>query len=117
MVNWFSIMGQTSNNEGIIQVESERIARLEAEMDGIKEDVGDIKDDIAEIRKDGNTTSIALAEISMTLKKFGEVSEDIKSLDTRVSKLEVWFYRIAGFGSAVGVAWVILGDKIKSLIS
>lgn len=115
MVNWFSIMGQISNNSGVIRVEAERIARLETEVEGIKEDVGDIKSDIAEIRKDGNTTSVALAKISVILDNTSKVSEDISLLNNRVTKLELWMYRILGGGSAIGIVWLVFGDHIKSL--
>jgi hypothetical protein len=52
----------------------------------------------------------------MTLKKFGEISEDFNAIKARVSKLETYAYKALGVLSTLGFLWVLLGDKIKTIL-
>lgn len=109
MGNWFSIMERTSNNEGIIQVESERIAHLETKVDSIEGTVGEIKKNVSSITIDGNETKIALTKISMTL-------EAINDLKPRVEALEKFKYRAVGVISVIMFLLSMFGPNIRALL-
>jgi hypothetical protein len=101
---------------GGVYVSDERIAVLETKVETISDSVRDINSSVAGIKKDGHSTAIALTEISMTLKKFGEISEDFNAIKARVSKLETYAYKALGVLSTLGFLWVLLGDKIKTIL-
>ncbi|WVH05498.1 hypothetical protein KKJFFJLC_00016 [Vibrio phage vB_VpaS_PGB] len=99
----------TENSKGYIQVESERIATLEAEVDGIHRDVGEIKSDISAIKKDGTETKVALTEISMTLKAINDVKP-------RVEALERFKYKAMGVMAVVMFLLSMFGPNIRALL-
>ena len=95
---------------------TERIAVLENKVQTISDSVRDINSSVADIKKDGQNTTVALTEISITLKKFGEISEKLDSIEARVSRLEMDAYKALGVLSTLGFLWMLLGSKIKTLL-
>jgi chromosome segregation ATPase len=107
-------------------IESERIAKLEAQVEAIKEDVTEVKHDIKEIHSrittsnreivdkiDDMQTRIehkmqANAKISQDqhaeIKK--DVVQDLEKMNSRVSALEQWKWYVIG---GAGVAGFLLG--------
>jgi hypothetical protein len=101
---------------GGIYVSTERIAVLENKVQTISDSVRDINSSVADIKKDGHNTAIALTEISITLKKFGEISEKFDSIEARVSRLEMYAYKALGVLSTLGFLWMLFGDRVKTLL-
>ncbi len=95
---------------------NERIAVLEKQVETITDNVRSINSSVADIKKDGHNTAIALTEISMTLKKFSEISENFDSIEARVSQLEMYTYKALGVASTAGLLWVLFGDRVKTLL-
>jgi DNA repair exonuclease SbcCD ATPase subunit len=103
-------------------MELERVAKLEAQMDALKEDVNEVKHDIKEIHSrittsnreivdkiDDMQTRIehkmnANAQISQDqhaeIRK--DVIEDLDKMNNRVSALEQWKWYVIGGAAAVG---------------
>jgi chromosome segregation ATPase len=103
-------------------MELERIAKLEAQVEGIQEDVKDLKADVKEIhsrittgnreiidKMDDMQTRIehkmqANAQISQDqhVSISRQVSEDIDNIKGRVSELEKWKWYVIGAAAALG---------------
>lgn len=99
----------TENSKGYIHVESERVAKLESEVDRVQRDVGDIKVDISAIKQDGTETKIALTEISMTLKAINDVKP-------RVEALERFKYRAMGMVAVIMFLLSMFGPNIRAFV-
>lgn len=100
----------------------ERIARLEAQVDALKEDVGELKDDVKEIHSritTGNREIIEKIEamdqrletkLNASAKAAkeqheaiqSEIQKDIKEIATRVDVLERWRWMIVGGAIVLG---------------
>jgi ElaB/YqjD/DUF883 family membrane-anchored ribosome-binding protein len=96
----------------------ERIAKLEAQVEGIKEDVKDLKADVKEVHSritTGNREIVQkLEEVEErmrqnsldSLKQHEEIkvaySQDIKKVSDRVSALEQWKWYVIGVVAAIG---------------
>jgi chromosome segregation ATPase len=107
-------------------IESERIAKLEAQVEAIKEDVTEVKHDIKEIHSRITTSNREIvdkiddmqtrlehkmqanAKISQDqhaeIKK--DVVQDLEKMNSRVSALEQWKWYVIG---GAGVAGFLLG--------
>jgi predicted nucleic acid-binding Zn-ribbon protein len=103
-------------------MEAERIAKLEIQVEGIKEDVKDLKADVKEVHSritTGNREIIdKIEQMDMRLeKKLNasakaaqeqhheiqiEIQNDIKEITTRVDTLERWRWMIVGASVVVG---------------
>jgi chromosome segregation ATPase len=103
-------------------MELERIAKLEAQMDALKEDVAEVKHDIKEIHSRVTTSNREIvdkiddmqtriehkmnanAQISQdqheVIRK--DVVEDLEKMETRISALEQWKWYVVGAAAAVG---------------
>jgi chromosome segregation ATPase len=103
-------------------MELERIAKLEAQMDALKEDVAEVKHDIKEIHSRVTTSNREIvdkiddmqtriehkmnanAKISQDqheeIRK--DVVEDIDKMNQRVSSLEQWKWYVIGAAGALG---------------
>jgi DNA repair exonuclease SbcCD ATPase subunit len=113
----------------------ERIAKLEAQMDALKEDVAEVKHDIKEIHSrittsnreivdkiDGMQSRIehkmnANAKISQDqheeIRK--DVVEDIDEMNKRVSSLEQWKWYVIGAAGALGFILGHISELAKFL--
>lgn len=105
-----------------IMVDSERIAKLEAQVEGIKEDVKDVKADIKEVHSRITTGNREIldkiddmdARLEEKMNKAAEnakvqhheiqveLQKDIKSIGDRVDVLERWRWMIVGGAIALG---------------
>ena len=92
-------------------MDSERIAKLEAQVEGIKEDVADVKQDIKELHSRITTGNREIMEkldekIDALAKSDKEQHESLKkSMDTvkeRVDVLERWRWMIVGGAIVIG---------------
>ena len=103
-------------------METERIAKLEIQVEGIKEDVKDLKADVKEVHSritTGNREIIDKIEamdqrLDAKLNKSAEaakqqhneiqieIQKDIKDIGTRVDVLERWRWMIAGGAIVLG---------------
>ncbi len=103
-------------------IEAERIAKLEAQVEGIKEDVADVKSDIKEvhsrittgnreildkidhmesrIEKKMNASAVAAKEQHETIQK--EIQKDLAKVSDRVDVLERWRWMIVGGAIVLG---------------
>jgi chromosome segregation ATPase len=103
-------------------MELERIAKLEAQMDALKEDVAEVKHDIKEIHSRVTTSNREIvdkiddmqtriehkmnanAQISQdqheVIRK--DVVEDLEKMNARVSSLEQWKWYVIGASAALG---------------
>lgn len=106
-------------------IEAERIAKLEAQVDGIKEDVKDLKADVKEVhsrittgnreildkieimdqRLEQKMESSAKAAKEQHEQIQQEIQSDLRDISKRVSILERWKWMI--IGGAVVVGYVI----------
>jgi len=99
-------------------MDMERIAKLEAQVEGIKEDVKDLKADVKEVHSRITTGNREIVE------KLGEVDErmrqasidalrqheeiknsyrlDVKKVSDRVAALEQWKWYVIGIACAAG---------------
>jgi len=113
----------------------ERIAKMEAQVEAIKEDVKEVKHDIKEVHSrlttsnreivdkiDDMQTRIehkmnANAQISQdqheVIRK--DVVEDLDRMNTRVSALEQWKWYVIGGAGVAGYIFAHIGDFIKFL--
>ena len=113
----------------------ERIAKMEAQVEAIKEDVKEVKHDIKEVHSrlttsnreivdkiDDMQTRIehkmnANAQISQdqheVIRK--DVVEDLERMNMRVSALEQWKWYVIGGAGVAGYFFAHLGDIIKFL--
>jgi small-conductance mechanosensitive channel len=116
-------------------MDTERIAKLEAQVEGIKEDVTEVKHDIKEIHSrittsnreivdkiDAMQTRIehkmqANAQISQDqhseIKK--EVVEDLEKMNNRVSALEQWKWYVIGGAATIGYVLGHINEIVKYL--
>lgn len=92
-------------------MDTERIAKLEAQVEGIKEDVADVKQDIKELHSRITTGNREVMDYLDT--KIGELakadkaqhdkmSSSIDGMKDRVGDLEKWRWMIVGGAVAVG---------------
>jgi small-conductance mechanosensitive channel len=111
----------------------ERLAKMEAQVDGIKEDVKDLKNDIKEIHSrittsnreivdkiDGMQSRIehkmnANAQISQDqhaeIRK--DVVEDLEKMEKRVGALEQWKWYVIGGAAVAGYMLAHISDLAK----
>ena len=116
-------------------METERIAKLEAQVEAIKEDVKEVKHDIKEVHSrlttsnreivdkiDDMQTRIehkmnANAAISQqqheTIRK--DVVEDMEKMDKRIGSLEQWKWYVIGGAAVIGYLIAHIGDIVKFL--
>jgi chromosome segregation ATPase len=116
-------------------METERIAKLEAQVESIKEDIVEVKNDIKEVHSrittsnreivdkiDDMQTRIehkmnANAAISQqqheTIRK--DVVEDMEKMDKRIGSLEQWKWYVIGGAAVIGYLIAHLGDIVKFL--
>lgn len=99
-------------------METERIAKLEAQVESIKEDVAEVKADIKEVHSritTGNREIVAMlqevekrmTENSATSAKQHQdiklaYSQDIEKVSNRVTALEQWKWYVIGIACAFG---------------
>ena len=92
-------------------VDSERIAKLEAQVDGIKEDVADVKQDIKELHSRITTGNREIMDkldekIDALAKSDAAQHQSLKStmeeVKSRVDLLERWRWMIVGGAIVVG---------------
>ena len=106
----------------VSEMETERIAKLEIQVEGIKEDVKDLKADVKEVHSritTGNREIIEKIEamdqrLDAKLNKSAEaaktqhqeiqveIQKDIKQISSRVDVLERWRWMIAGGAIVLG---------------
>jgi len=126
------------NNKNLIKTKMEspeRIAKLEAQMDALKEDVQEVKHDIKEIHSrittsnreivdkiDDMQTRIehkmqANAQISQDqhaeIKK--DVVQDLEKMNARVSSLEQWKWYVIGGAAVLGFLLGHINELVKYL--
>jgi septation ring formation regulator EzrA len=116
-------------------MELERVAKLEAQMDALKEDVAEVKHDIKEIHSRVTTSNREIvdkiddmqtriehkmnanAQISQdqheVIRK--DVVEDLDRMNTRVTALEQWKWYVVGGAAAAGYIFAHIGDFIRFL--
>ena len=116
-------------------MELERIAKLEAQMDALKEDVAEVKHDIKEIHSRVTTSNREIvdkiddmqtriehkmnanAQISQDqhaeIRK--DVIEDLDKMNSRVSALEQWKWYVIGGAATVGYLLGHINEIIKYL--
>jgi small-conductance mechanosensitive channel len=116
-------------------MELERVAKLEAQMDALKEDVAEVKHDIKEIHSRVTTSNREIvdkiddmqtriehkmnanAQISQDqhaeIRK--DVIEDLDRMNTRVTALEQWKWYVVGGAAAAGYIFAHIGDFIRFL--
>jgi len=101
----------------------ERIAKLEAQVEGIKEDVAAVKQDIKELHSRITTTTREItdhidAKIDDLAKNDSEqhnaMAKKIDSMKDRIDLLERWKWMIVGGAVAVGylISHINIIDKI-----
>jgi len=113
----------------------ERIAKMEAQVESIKEDVKDMKNDIKEVHSrittsnreivdkiDGMQTRIEQkmntnAQISQDqhAEIRRDVVEDLEKMGNRVSALEQWKWYVIGGAAVLGYIIAHIGDIVKFL--
>jgi DNA repair exonuclease SbcCD ATPase subunit len=116
-------------------MELERVAKLEAQMDALKEDVAEVKHDIKEIHSRVTTSNREIvdkiddmqtriehkmnanAQISQDqhaeIRK--DVIEDLDKMNNRVTSLEQWKWYVIGGAAAVGFIIGHLSEITKYL--
>jgi small-conductance mechanosensitive channel len=116
-------------------MDTERIAKLEAQVEAIKEDVTEVKHDIKEIHSRITTSNREIvdkiddmqtrlehkmqanAQISQDqhaeIKK--DVVEDLEKMNNRVSALEQWKWYVIGGAAVLGFILGHLGELAKYL--
>lgn len=125
----------TTNGDIIKKMETERIAKLEIQVEAIKEDVAELKVDVKEIhsrittgnreiveKMDDMQTRIehkmnAQAEVQKTQHDAiqNEIREDVEKLGDRVSKLEQWKWYVIGGAATIGYLIGHIQDIAKFL--
>jgi hypothetical protein len=92
-------------------IDIERVARLEAQMEDLKEDVADVKQDIKELHSRITTTSREICDkIENSIDTLAEadkaqhavMSRSLDSIKERVDAMEKWRYAVVGGAIAVG---------------
>jgi len=103
-------------------METERIAKLETQVEGIKEDVSELKNDIKELHSRITTQTreivdkmddmqtrlehrmVAQGEVSASQHKAiqEEIRNDIEKVSKRVTDLERWKWYVIGAAAAIG---------------
>lgn len=116
-----------------IKLDNERVARLETQVEGIKEDVAAVKDDIKELHSRITTGNREIVDKIETMDKRleeklnksaessriqheeiqKEIQRDVEKISNRVDILERWRWMIVGgaivFGYLIGhVDWLTL---------
>jgi DNA repair exonuclease SbcCD ATPase subunit len=116
-------------------MELERVAKLEAQMDALKEDVAEVKHDIKEIHSRVTTSNREIvdkiddmqtriehkmnanAQISQDqhaeIRK--DVIEDLDKMNNRVSALEQWKWYVIGGAATVGYLLGHINEIVKYL--
>ena len=116
-------------------MELERVAKLEAQMDALKEDVAEVKHDIKEIHSRVTTSNREIvdkiddmqtriehkmnanAQISQIqheeIRK--DVVEDIDKMNKRVTSLEQWKWYVIGGAAAIGFILGHISELAKFL--
>jgi chromosome segregation ATPase len=114
-------------------IEQERIAKLETQVETIKEDVAEVKQDIKEIhsrittqtreivdKMDDMQTRLehkmnANAQISQQQHQeiHKQISDDVDKLGTRVSDLEKWKWYVIGGAAVIGYLVAHLADIVN----
>ena len=116
-------------------MELERVAKLEAQMDALKEDVAEVKHDIKEIHSRVTTSNREIvdkiddmqtriehkmnanAQISQDqhaeIRK--DVIEDLDKMNSRVSALEQWKWYVIGGAATVGYILGHINEIVKYL--
>jgi hypothetical protein len=116
-------------------MELERIAKLEAQVEGIKEDVAEVKHDIKEIHSRVTTSNREIvdkiddmqtriehkmnanAQISQIqheeIRK--DVVEDLNEMNKRVTSLEQWKWYVIGAAAAIGFILGHISELAKFL--
>lgn len=116
-------------------MELERVAKLEAQMDALKEDVAEVKHDIKEIHSRVTTSNREIvdkiddmqtriehkmnanAQISQDqhaeIRK--DVVEDLEKMNHRVSALEQWKWYVIGGAATVGYILGHINEIVKYL--
>ena len=104
--------------------EASRIAKLEAQVDAIKEDVGELKSDVRDLHSrittgnreimekiDSKFDSLASSEKSAHV----EMMQSVDTLSERVNVLERWRWMIVG--AAIVAGYVVGQIDIKALLN
>jgi putative NADH-flavin reductase len=94
-------------------MEIERIAKLEAQVEGIKEDVAAVKQDIKELHSRITTTTREITDhidrkiddlAKNDADQHASMSKKIDSMKDRIDLLERWKWMIVGGAIAIGYA-------------
>jgi peptidoglycan hydrolase CwlO-like protein len=89
----------------------ERIAKLETQVEGIKEDVADVKSDIKELHSRITTTTREITDhidkkidilAAADKQQHEDMSKTMKEIKSRVEILERWRFMIVGGAVALG---------------
>ena len=114
-------------------IESERIAKLEAQVEAIKEDVTEVKHDIKEIHSRITTSNREIvdkiddmqtriehkmqANAKISQDQHAEITKDVvqdlEKMNTRVSALEQWKWYVIGGAAVAGYILAHIGDLAK----
>jgi len=93
------------------RLDTERIARMEAQMENLKSDVADVKQDIKELHSRITTTTREITDhIDTKLDALGKIdseqhsamSKKIDQMKERIDLLETWKWMIVGGAIVVG---------------
>jgi putative NADH-flavin reductase len=93
------------------RLDTERIARMEAQMENLKSDVADVKQDIKELHSRITTTTREITDhIDTKLDALGKIDSDqhsamskkIDQMKDRIDTLEKWRYMIVGGAIVLG---------------
>jgi chromosome segregation ATPase len=116
-------------------MELERVAKLEAQMDALKEDVAEVKHDIKEIHSRITTSNREIvdkiddiqtriehkmqANAQISQEQHAEIREDviedIDKMNKRVTSLEQWKWYVIGAAAAIGFILGHLSEIAKYL--
>lgn len=114
-------------------MEQERIAKLETQVEAIKEDVAEVKQDIKEIHSRISTQTREIvdkmddmqsrlehkmnanAQISQQQHHeiHKQISDDVEKLDSRVNNLEKWKWYVIGAAAAIGYLLAHTSDIVN----
>lgn len=95
---------------GFLKVETERVAKLETEVEKINRDVGEIKSDIRAMR-DLNLS------IEKSLAKLSHIAEQQSKIEPRVTALERMVTRFAGGFTVALFLLTFFSDYIKRIFN
>lgn len=118
-----------------MNIELERIARMEAQVETIKEDVKELKADIKEVHSRISTSNREIvdkiddmqtriehkmnANAKITNEQHEEIRKevvkDLEKMNTRVSALEQWKWYVIGGAATLGFILGYAGEIIKFL--